>query len=87
MPTRVKAEQNSPAGFGVKPHPEDPFLWIAENDGAVSYHVLLHNSPRGVHFFSADGIEWQLHQKLDANGQPDPKGHGRGVHSECTVAS
>jgi hypothetical protein len=26
VPTRVKAEQPPPAGFGVKPHPEDPFL-------------------------------------------------------------
>lgn len=69
--TRVKAEQPAPAGFGVKPHPEDPFFWVASNGGVVSYHLVLHNNPRGVHFFSADGIEWKLQQKL-VSGQPQP---------------
>ena len=32
----------------------DPFFWIANNDGAISYHIVLHNNPRGVHFFSLD---------------------------------
>jgi len=50
----------------------DPFFWIAKNDGVISYHIVLHNSPRGVHFFSADGMNWQLQQKLDAKGNPQP---------------
>jgi hypothetical protein len=50
----------------------DPFFWIAKNDGAVSYHVVLHNNPRGVHFFSPDGLNWQLQQKLDEKGNPQP---------------
>ena len=70
--TRVKAEQKQPAGFGVSPHPEDPFLWIAQNAGVISFHVVLHNNPRGVHFFSSDGIGWKLQQKLNAKGQPQP---------------
>ena len=70
--TRVQAEQSAPAGFGVKPHPEDPFLWIANNSGVISYHLVLHNNPRGVHFFSADGLDWRLQQKLDRRGQPQP---------------
>ena len=87
---------------------------IAENDGVISWHVVLHNNPRGVHFFSADGannsarnsrlakyytnqpsilprqardkrketinsietqnagLEWELQQKLDAKGNPQP---------------
>ena len=49
--TRVKAESKPPAGFGVKPHPEDPFFWISENDKAISYHIVLHNV-------------WFLHSKL-----------------------
>jgi hypothetical protein len=47
-------------------------LWIASNEGAISYHLLLHDNPRGIHFFSADGINWELQQKLDAKGQPQP---------------
>ena len=80
----------------------------------ISWHVVLHNNPRGVHFFSADGannsarnsrlakyytnqpsilprqardkrketinsietqnagLEWELQQKLDAKGNPQP---------------
>eukprot|EP00035_Acanthoeca_spectabilis_P000852 m.75931 g.75931 ORF g.75931 m.75931 type:complete len:399 (-) comp10470_c0_seq1:206-1402(-) len=71
VPTRVRAESTSP-GFGVHPHPEDPFLWIASNNGQVSFHVVLHNLPRGVHFFSADGITWHLQQSLDDNNVPLP---------------
>lgn len=67
--TRVKAEQKPPAGFGVTPHPEDPFFWIASNAGKISYHVVLHNLPRGIHFFSSDGLHWKLQQTLD-RGMP-----------------
>ena len=57
-------------GFGVHPHAEDPFFWIAVNGEQVSWHVVLHNTPRGVHFFSSDGLTWKLQQKLDAKGNP-----------------
>jgi hypothetical protein len=38
----------------------------------LSYHLVLHNNPRGVHFFSSDGLRWKLQQKLDAKGNPQP---------------
>lgn len=56
---------------GVGPHPEDPFLWMrASAAGAVSFHVLLHNTPRGIHLFSADGLTFQLQQSLGGGAQP-----------------
>ena len=67
--TRVKAEQKPPGGFGVGPHPEDPFFWVASNGGSISFHLVLHDTPRGVHFFSRDGLEWRLQQKLDGGDQ------------------
>ena len=33
---------------------------------------MLHNTPRGLHFFSLDGISWELQQALDAKGSPQP---------------
>ena len=50
----------------------DPFFWIAKNDGVISWHLVLHNDPRGVHFHSGDGVKWELQQKLDAKGNPQP---------------
>ena len=50
----------------------DPFFWIAKNDGVISWHLVLHNDPRGVHFHSGDGLKWELQQKLDAKGNPQP---------------
>ena len=38
----------------------------------ISWHLVLHNNPRGVHFFSGDGLKWELQQKLDAKGNPQP---------------
>ena len=38
----------------------------------LSYHLVLHNNPRGVHFFSSDGLYWKLQQKLDTKGNPQP---------------
>jgi hypothetical protein len=48
---------------------QDPFFWIAKNDGTISWHLVLHNNPRGVHLFSSDGLDWKLQQKLDAKGR------------------
>jgi hypothetical protein len=70
--TRIGCQSAPPVGFGVAPHPEDPFLWIAENDGAISFHVVVHDLPHGVHFFSTDGISWHLHQQLDRGDQGQP---------------
>ena len=48
-----------------------PFFWIAATPGRnISYHLVLHNTPRGVHFFSADGTNWHLQQTLDSKGDP-----------------
>jgi hypothetical protein len=39
--TRIKAEQAKTAGgFGVKPHPEDPFFWC-EKPSFLRCHFLL----------------------------------------------
>ena len=50
----------------VSPHPEDPFFWIRSSPttGAISYHVILHNSPVGIHLFSQDGLNFTLQQAL-----------------------
>ena len=32
--------------------------------GDTSYHVILHNTPRGIHLFSADGLNFTLQQQL-----------------------
>jgi hypothetical protein len=50
---------------GTAPHPEDPFFWIrtSPKTGAVSYHVVMHNTPVGIHIFSADGLIFQLQQQ------------------------
>lgn len=33
---------------------EDPFLWQEKVDGSL--HILYHNSARGLHAFSTDGL-------------------------------
>jgi hypothetical protein len=32
----------------------------------------MHNTPRGIHVFSEDGLTFQLQQSLDAGGIPQP---------------
>ena len=57
---------------GVAPHPEDPYLFMrVAADASVSYHVILHNTPRGIHLFSADGFTFALQQRL-AGQDPQP---------------
>ena len=56
---------------GVSPHPEDPFFWLrASASGAISWHVILHNTPRGIHLFSEDGLSFALQQSLGDGGEP-----------------
>ena len=57
----------------VQPHPEDPFLFsrASPRDGRLSLHILLHNTPRGLHLFSDDGgATFALQQALGAGGAP-----------------
>jgi hypothetical protein len=52
---------------GVAPHPEDPFLFIRKsprNPNAISFHIILHNTPRGLHLYSRDGLNFTLQQKV-----------------------
>jgi hypothetical protein len=53
---------------GVSPHPEDPFLFmrVSPTSGQLSYHVILHNTPRGIHLYSEDGLDFKLQQSLNA---------------------
>ena len=53
---------------------EDPFLFLrtSPTSGEVSFHVIMHNTPRGIHVFSRDGLSFQLQQALDAGGIPLP---------------
>lgn len=48
------------------------FFFIRESpaSGAVSFHVILHNTPRGIHLWSADGLNFTLQQALDTRGEP-----------------
>ena len=64
----------APGGLCVQPHPEDPFLFTrtSPRSGEASYHVILHNTPRGIHAFSRDGVGFVLQQALDAGGVPLP---------------
>ena len=32
--------------------------------------MILHNTPRGIHLFSADGLDFTLQQALGAGGEP-----------------
>jgi hypothetical protein len=61
---------------GVGPHPEDPFLWIraSPRSGEASFHVVLHNTPRGIHLFSRDGLNFTLQQALGAGAGAQPVG-------------
>jgi hypothetical protein len=56
----------------VGPHPEDPFFFIrtSPRSGEASFHVVLHNTPRGIHLFSRDGLNFTLQQSLGAGAQP-----------------
>lgn len=58
---------------GVAPHPEDPFFWIrtSPTTGENSFHIILHNTPRGIHLFSADGLNFSLQQNV-VSGNPQP---------------
>jgi hypothetical protein len=56
----------------TSPHPEDPFFWIRTSPtGEYSFHIILHNEPRGIHLFSRDGLNFTLQQGLNSNGIPD----------------
>jgi len=56
---------------GVAPHPEDPFAWTRTGaSGQVSFHVVLHNTPRGVHLISTDGLTFTMQQPLDVHREP-----------------
>ena len=50
----------------VGPHPEDPFFFIHTNSqtGEISWHIILHNTPVGIHLFSRDGLSFTLQQSL-----------------------
>lgn len=50
----------------VGPHPEDPFFFIQTNSltGEISWHILLHNTPVGIHLYSRDGLNFTLQQSL-----------------------
>ena len=52
----------------VGPHPEDPFAFLHTNSktGELSWHVILHNNPEGLHLFSRDGLNFTLQQSLAA---------------------
>jgi hypothetical protein len=55
----------------VAPHPEDPFAWTRTSAaGEVSFHIVLHNTPRGVHLVSTDGLNFTMQQPLDSHGEP-----------------
>ena len=42
--------------------------------------MVLHNTPRGVHFFSTDGLEWHLHQQLNGSHPLPPYFFDEVVH-------
>ena len=58
----------------VAPHPEDPTLFIHTNSftGDISWHVVMHNTPVGIHLFSRDGLTFTLQQALSAANEPQP---------------
>lgn len=58
---------------GVQPHPEDPFLFFHTSpvSGLVTFHIIMHNTPRGIHVYSADGLNFTLTQPL-VKGYPQP---------------
>ena len=51
---------------GVGPHPEDPFFFIrvSPRTQETSFHIILHNTPRGLHLFSRSGLNFTLQQQL-----------------------
>ena len=68
--TRVNERVWSVAGVG--PHPEDPFLWLRTSPaGIVSWHIILHNRPRGLHLYSTNGLSFSLQQALNGT-EPMP---------------
>jgi hypothetical protein len=67
------------ARAGLRPYPEDPFLFISPPrggegqglEGGEAWHIVMHNGPVGIHLFSRDGLNFTLHQRtLDAEPQP-----------------
>ncbi len=58
---------------GTGPHPEDPFFWIRQSPrtGQLSYHIIMHNTPVGIHVFSEDGLTYTLQQSR-TGGLPQP---------------
>lgn len=57
---------------GVAPHPEDPFAFTrtSPTTGEVSWHVILHNTPRGIHLVSTDGFTFELQHALGPDREP-----------------
>jgi hypothetical protein len=53
----------------VGPHPEDPFFFIQTNSKTreISWHIILHNTPVGIHLFSRDGLNFTLQQSLSSS--------------------
>lgn len=52
---------------GVSPHPEDPFFWLRRGGASgqdISWHILLHNTPVGIHLYSRDGLNFTLQQQV-----------------------
>jgi hypothetical protein len=62
----------------VRPHPEDPFVFFrtSPRSGETSFHVVLHNTPRGIHLFSRNGLNFTLQQALGQahGGSAEPVG-------------
>jgi hypothetical protein len=52
---------------GLMPWPEDPFLFLRTSPTTkeVSFHAILHNSPRGIHLYSRDGLDFTVAQAVD----------------------
>ena len=38
--------------------------------GDISWHVILHNTPRGIHLVSTDGLTFNLTRPLGPNREP-----------------
>jgi hypothetical protein len=68
------AAGGAPGGVCAQPHPEDPFFFTraSRRTGELSFHVIMHNTPRGIHAYSRTGENFVLQQALDAGGVPLP---------------
>lgn len=57
---------------GLQPWPEDPFLFLRPGATGVTWHVLLHNGPQGIHLYSTDGLNFTVHQSVAGNTTQPP---------------